>query len=177
VFMPRWTTSESSRKIESRERALTRLRIASSSYARRMVHRRVVIIRHQMRAAAYGSDIVSDTVYVHEIWTRSSGRWKTAGRPRRACSRSRACTPSYCAHMLTDGLHGPSADDEAEHRSVVTLVERIMRRRCRGEVYTTRSSRSRGIRDSRRDDKAAPACLAQAGGLYGHQFRTKRSLT
>jgi ribonuclease G len=112
-----------SRKIESRdERA--RLRGIVKKFREEHGFIGGVIIR----TAASGrseADIVSDLSYFHEIWTQVRQKMETR-RPPAVLFQEQSLVTKLLRDMLTDDYIAIRLDDEAEHRRVMQLVERIM---------------------------------------------------
>jgi ribonuclease G len=123
VFMPTVDHVGVSRKIESRdERA--RLRGIVKQFREAHGFTGGVIIR----TAASGrseADIVSDLSYFHEIWTEVRRKMENR-RPPAVLFQEQSLVTKLLRDMLTDDYQAIRLDDEAEHRRVVTLVERIM---------------------------------------------------
>ncbi len=123
VFMPTVDHVGVSRKIESREER-SRLRNIVKQF--RETHGFIggVIIR----TAASGrseADIVSDLSYFHEIWTEVRRKMENR-RPPAVLFQEQSLVTKLLRDMLTDDYTAIRLDDEAEHRRVVALVERIM---------------------------------------------------
>jgi Rne/Rng family ribonuclease len=123
VFMPTVDHVGVSRKIESRdERA--RLRGIVKQFREEHGFVGGVIIR----TAASGrseADIVSDLSYFHQIWTEV--RYKMENRRAPAVLfQEQSLVTKLLRDMLTDDYTAIRLDDEAEHRRVVALVDRIM---------------------------------------------------
>jgi Ribonuclease G/E len=81
-----------------------------------------------IRTAASGrseADIVSDLSYFHEIWTEVRRKMENR-RPPAVLFQEQSLVTKLLRDMLTDDYTAIRLDDEAEHRRVVTLVERIM---------------------------------------------------
>jgi ribonuclease G len=123
VFMPTVDHVGVSRKIESRdERA--RLRGIVKQFREQHGFTGGVIIR----TAASGrseADIVSDLSYFHEIWTQVRSKMENR-RPPAVLFQEQSLVTKLLRDMLTDDYTAIRLDDEAEHRRVVALVERIM---------------------------------------------------
>ena len=123
VFMPTVDHVGVSRKIESRdERA--RLRGIVKKFREEHGFIGGVIIR----TAASGrseADIVSDLSYFHEIWTQVRHKMETR-RPPAVLFQEQSLVTKLLRDMLTDDYSAIRLDDEAEHRRVCQLVERIM---------------------------------------------------
>ena len=123
VFMPTVDHVGVSRKIESRdERA--RLRGIVKQFREQHGFTGGVIIR----TAAGGrseADIVSDLSYFHEIWTQVRQKMETR-RPPAVLFQEQSLVTKLLRDMLTEDFTAIRLDDEAEHRRVVALVERIM---------------------------------------------------
>ena len=123
VFMPTVDHVGVSRKIESRdERA--RLRGIVKQFREAHGFTGGVIIR----TAASGrseADIVSDLSYFHEIWTEVRRKMENR-RPPAVLFQEQSLVTKLLRDMLTDDYQAIRLDDEAEHRRVVALVERIM---------------------------------------------------
>jgi ribonuclease G len=123
VFMPTVDHVGVSRKIESREE---RARLRGIVKKFRDEHGFVggVIIR----TAASGrseADIVSDLAYFHEIWTSVRQKMETR-RPPAVLFQEQSLVTKLLRDMLTDDYTAIRLDDDAEHRRVTQLVERIM---------------------------------------------------
>jgi Rne/Rng family ribonuclease len=123
VFMPTVDHVGVSRKIESREER-ARLRGIVKQFREQHGFTGGVIIR----TAASGrseADIVSDLSYFHEIWTQVRNKMENR-RPPAVLFQEQSLVTKLLRDMLTDDYSAIRLDDEAEHRRVVTLVERIM---------------------------------------------------
>jgi ribonuclease G len=123
VFMPTVDHVGVSRKIESREER-ARLRGIVKQFRDQHGFTGGVIIR----TAASGrseADIVSDLSYFHEIWTQVRNKMEHR-RPPAVLFQEQSLVTKLLRDMLTDDYTAIRLDDEAEHRRVVTLVERIM---------------------------------------------------
>jgi ribonuclease G len=123
VFMPTVDHVGVSRKIESREER-SRLRGIVKQFREQHGFTGGVIIR----TAASGrseADIVSDLSYFHEIWTQVRNKMENR-RPPAVLFQEQSLVTKLLRDMLTDDYTAIRLDDEAEHRRVVTLVERIM---------------------------------------------------
>jgi ribonuclease G len=123
VFMPTVDHVGVSRKIESREER-SRLRGIVKKFREEHGFTGGVIIR----TAASGrseADIVSDLSYFHEIWTQVRQKMETR-RPPAVLFQEQSLVTKLLRDMLTDDYTAIRLDDEAEHRRVVQLVERIM---------------------------------------------------
>jgi Rne/Rng family ribonuclease len=123
VFMPTVDHVGVSRKIESREER-SRLRNIVKQFRETHGFTGGVIIR----TAASGrseADIVSDLSYFHEIWTEVRRKMENR-RPPAVLFQEQSLVTKLLRDMLTDDYTAIRLDDEAEHRRVVTLVERIM---------------------------------------------------
>src|SRR5215213_7064161 len=123
VFMPTVDHVGVSRKIESREER-ARLRGIVKQFREQHGFTGGVIIR----TAASGrseADIVSDLSYFHEIWTQVRSKMEHR-RPPAVLFQEQSLVTKLLRDMLTDDYTAIRLDDEAEHRRVVTLVERIM---------------------------------------------------
>jgi ribonuclease G len=123
VFMPTVDHVGVSRKIESREER-SRLRNIVKQFRETHGFTGGVIIR----TAASGrseADIVSDLSYFHEIWTEVRRKMDTR-RPPAVLFQEQSLVTKLLRDMLTDDYTAIRLDDEAEHRRVVALVERIM---------------------------------------------------
>ncbi|HMC76411.1 MAG TPA: Rne/Rng family ribonuclease [Vicinamibacterales bacterium] len=123
VFMPTVDHVGVSRKIESREER-SRLRTIVKQFRETHGFTGGVIIR----TAASGrseADIVSDLSYFHEIWTEVRRKMENR-RPPAVLFQEQSLVTKLLRDMLTDDYTAIRLDDEAEHRRVVTLVERIM---------------------------------------------------
>jgi ribonuclease G len=123
VFMPTVDHVGVSRKIESREER-SRLRGIVKQFRETHGFTGGVIIR----TAASGrseADIVSDLSYFHEIWTEVRRKMENR-RPPAVLFQEQSLVTKLLRDMLTDDYTAIRLDDEAEHRRVVALVERIM---------------------------------------------------
>jgi ribonuclease G len=123
VFMPTVDHVGVSRKIESREER-SRLRSIVRQFRETHGFTGGVIIR----TAASGrseADIVSDLSYFHEIWTEVRRKMENR-RPPAVLFQEQSLVTKLLRDMLTDDYTAIRLDDEAEHRRVVALVERIM---------------------------------------------------
>ncbi|HEX9368405.1 MAG TPA: Rne/Rng family ribonuclease [Vicinamibacterales bacterium] len=123
VFMPTVDHVGVSRKIESREER-SRLRGIVKQFRETHGFTGGVIIR----TAASGrseADIVSDLSYFHEIWTEVRRKMEHR-RPPAVLFQEQSLVTKLLRDMLTDDYTAIRMDDEAEHRRVVALVERIM---------------------------------------------------
>src|SRR3954468_14410935 len=123
VFMPTVDHVGVSRKIESREER-ARLRGIVKQFREQHGFVGGVIIR----TAASGrseADIVSDLAYFHEIWTSVRQKMESR-RPPAVLFQEQSLVTKLLRDMLTDDYTATPLDDEAEHRRVVQLVERIM---------------------------------------------------
>jgi len=123
VFMPTVDHVGVSRKIESREER-ARLRGIVKQFREQHGFTGGVIIR----TAASGrseADIVSDLSYFHEIWTQVRNKMEQR-RPPAVLFQEQSLVTKLLRDMLTDDYTAIRLDDEAEHRRVVALVERIM---------------------------------------------------
>jgi ribonuclease G len=123
VFMPTVDHVGVSRKIESREER-SRLRSIVRQFRETHGFTGGVIIR----TAASGrseADIVSDLSYFHEIWTEVRRKMENR-RPPAVLFQEQSLVTKLLRDMLTDDYQAIRLDDEAEHRRVVALVERIM---------------------------------------------------
>ena len=123
VFMPTVDHVGVSRKIESREER-SRLRSIVKQFRETHGFTGGVIIR----TAASGrseADIVSDLSYFHEIWTEVRRKMENR-RPPAVLFQEQSLVTKLLRDMLTDDYTAIRLDDEAEHRRVVALVERIM---------------------------------------------------
>jgi ribonuclease G len=123
VFMPTVDHVGVSRKIESREER-SRLRNIVKQFRETHGFTGGVIIR----TAASGrseADIVSDLSYFHEIWTEVRRKMENR-RPPAVLFQEQSLVTKLLRDMLTDDYTAIRMDDEAEHRRVVALVERIM---------------------------------------------------
>jgi ribonuclease G len=123
VFMPTVDHVGVSRKIESREE---RARLRGIVRTFREAHGFVggVIIR-TAAAGRSEADIVSDLAYFHEIWTSVRQKMETR-RPPAVLFQEQSLVTKLLRDMLTDDYTAIRLDDEAEHRRVTQLVERIM---------------------------------------------------
>jgi ribonuclease G len=123
VFMPTVDHVGVSRKIESREER-SRLRGIVKKFREEHGFTGGVIIR----TAAGGrseADIVSDLSYFHEIWTQVRQKMESR-RPPAVLFQEQSLVTKLLRDMLTDDYTAIRLDDEAEHRRVYQLVERIM---------------------------------------------------
>jgi ribonuclease G len=123
VFMPTVDHVGVSRKIESREER-SRLRNIVKQFREQHGFTGGVIIR----TAASGrseSDIVADLSYFHEIWTEVRRKMENR-RPPAVLFQEQSLVTKLLRDMLTEDYTAIRLDDEAEHRRVVALVERIM---------------------------------------------------
>jgi ribonuclease G len=123
VFMPTVDHVGVSRKIESREER-SRLRNIVKQFRETHGFTGGVIIR----TAASGrseADIVSDLSYFHEIWTEVRRKMENR-RPPAVLFQEQSLVTKLLRDMLTDDYTAIRLDDDAEHRRVVALVERIM---------------------------------------------------
>src|SRR4249920_2690396 len=123
VFMPTVDHVGVSRKIESREER-SRLRGIVKKFRDEHGFVGGVIIR----TAASGrseADIVSDLSYFHEIWTEVRRKMENR-RPPAVLFQEQSLVTKLLRDMLTEDYTAIRLDDEAEHRRVVALVERIM---------------------------------------------------
>ena len=123
VFMPTVDHVGVSRKIESREER-SRLRNIVKQFRETHGFTGGVIIR----TAASGrseADIVSDLSYFHEIWTEVRRKMENR-RPPAVLFQEQSLVTKLLRDMLTEDYTAIRLDDEAEHRRVAALVERIM---------------------------------------------------
>ena len=123
VFMPTVDHVGVSRKIESREER-SRLRTIVKQFREQHGFTGGVIIR----TAASGrseADIVADLSYFHEIWTEVRRKMENR-RPPAVLFQEQSLVTKLLRDMLTEDYTAIRLDDEAEHRRVVALVERIM---------------------------------------------------
>ncbi len=123
VFMPTVDHVGVSRKIESRDER-SRLRNIVKQFRETHGFTGGVIIR----TAASGrseADIVSDLSYFHEIWTEVRRKMENR-RPPAVLFQEQSLVTKLLRDMLTDDYTAIRLDDEAEHRRVIALVERIM---------------------------------------------------
>jgi Rne/Rng family ribonuclease len=123
VFMPTVDHVGVSRKIESREER-ARLRGIVRQFREAHGFTGGVIIR----TAASGrseADIVSDLSYFHQIWTEVRHKMENR-RPPAVLFQEQSLVTKLLRDMLTDDYMAIRLDDEAEHRRVMALVERIM---------------------------------------------------
>ncbi|HEY2434434.1 MAG TPA: Rne/Rng family ribonuclease [Vicinamibacterales bacterium] len=123
VFMPTVDHVGVSRKIESREER-TRLRGIVKQFRETHGFTGGVIIR----TAAGGrseADIISDLSYFHEIWTQVRQKMESR-RPPAVLFQEQSLVTKLLRDMLTDDYTAIRLDDDAEHRRVTQLVERIM---------------------------------------------------
>jgi ribonuclease G len=123
VFMPTVDHVGVSRKIESREER-ARLRGIVKQFREQHGFIGGVIIR-TAAAGRSEADIVSDLAYFHEIWTSVRQKMETR-RPPAVLFQEQSLVTKLLRDMLTDDYTAIRLDDEAEHRRVVQLVERIM---------------------------------------------------
>jgi ribonuclease G len=124
VFMPTVDHVGVSRKIESREER-ARLRGIVREFREEHGFTGGVIIR----TAAGGrskEDIVSDLTYFHQVWTEIRKKMEAARRPPVLLFQEQSLVTKLLRDLLTDDYSAIRLDNEAEHRRVVTLVERIM---------------------------------------------------
>jgi ribonuclease G len=123
VFMPTVDHVGVSRKIESRDER-SRLRGIVKQFRETHGFTGGVIIR----TAASGrseADIVSDLSYFHEIWTEVRRKMENR-RPPAVLFQEQSLVTKLLRDMLTDDYTAIRLDDDAEHRRVVALLERIM---------------------------------------------------
>ncbi|HYT76575.1 MAG TPA: Rne/Rng family ribonuclease [Vicinamibacterales bacterium] len=123
VFMPTVDHVGVSRKIESREER-ARLRGIVKQFREEHGFIGGVIIR----TAASGrseADIVSDLSYFHQIWTEVRHKMENRRAPA-VLFQEQSLVTKLLRDMLTDDYTAIRLDDEAEHRRVAALVERIM---------------------------------------------------
>ena len=123
VFMPTVDHVGVSRKIESREER-ARLRGIVKQFREEHGFIGGVIIR----TAASGrseADIVSDLSYFHQIWTEVRHKMETRRAPA-VLFQEQSLVTKLLRDMLTDDYMAIRLDEEAEHRRVTALVERIM---------------------------------------------------
>jgi ribonuclease G len=123
VFMPTVDHVGVSRKIESRDER-SRLRGIVRKFREEQGFTGGVIIR----TAASGrseEDIVSDLSYFHQIWTEVRNKMETRRAPA-VLFQEQSLVTKLLRDLLTDDYTAIRLDDEAEHRRVVQLVERIM---------------------------------------------------
>jgi len=123
VFMPTVDHVGVSRKIESREER-SRLRGIVKQFREEHGFTGGVIIR----TAASGrseADIVSDLSYFHQIWTEVRTKMEHR-RPPAVLFQEQSLVTKLLRDMLTEDYSAIRLDDPAEHRRVVTLIERIM---------------------------------------------------
>jgi ribonuclease G len=123
VFMPTVDHVGVSRKIEARDER-SRLRNIVKQFRETHGFTGGVIIR----TAASGrseADIVSDLSYFHEIWTEVRRKMENR-RPPAVLFQEQSLVTKLLRDMLTDDYTAIRLDDPAEHRRVVTLLERIM---------------------------------------------------
>jgi ribonuclease G len=123
VFMPTVDHVGVSRKIESRDER-SRLRNIVKQFRETHGFTGGVIIR----TAASGrseADIVNDLSYFHEIWTEVRRKMENR-RPPAVLFQEQSLVTKLLRDMLTDDYTAIRLDDPAEHRRVVTLLERIM---------------------------------------------------
>jgi ribonuclease G len=123
VFMPTVDHVGVSRKIESREER-SRLRSIVREFREEHGFTGGVIIR----TAASGrskEDIVSDLSYFHQVWTDIRQKMETR-RPPAVLFQEQSLVTKLLRDLLTEDYTAIRIDDEAEHRRVVALVQRIM---------------------------------------------------
>ncbi len=123
VFMPTVDHVGVSRKIESREER-SRLRGIVREFREEHGFTGGVIIR----TAASGrskEDIVSDLSYFHQVWTEIRQKMETR-RPPAVLFQEQSLVTKLLRDLLTEDYTAIRIDDEAEHRRVVALVQRIM---------------------------------------------------
>ncbi len=123
VFMPTVDHVGVSRKIESREER-ARLRGIVREFREEHGFTGGVIIR----TAAGGrskEDIVSDLSYFHQVWTEIRQKMESR-RPPAVLFQEQSLVTKLLRDLLTEDYTAIRIDDEAEHRRVVALVQRIM---------------------------------------------------
>ena len=123
VFMPTVDHVGVSRKIESRDER-SRLRSIVRDFREEHGFTGGVIIR----TAASGrskEDIVSDLSYFHQVWTDIRQKMETR-RPPAVLFQEQSLVTKLLRDLLTEDYTAIRIDDEAEHRRVVALVQRIM---------------------------------------------------
>ncbi|HZB26557.1 MAG TPA: Rne/Rng family ribonuclease [Vicinamibacterales bacterium] len=123
VFMPTVDHVGVSRKIESREER-TRLRGIVRAFREQHGFTGGVIIR-TAAAGRSEADIVSDLSYFHQIWTEIRQRME-GRRPPALLFQEQSLVTKLLRDLLTDDYTAIRIDSEAEHRRVVSLMERIM---------------------------------------------------
>ena len=123
VFMPTVDHVGVSRKIESRDER-SRLRGIVKKFRDEHGFVGGVIIR-TAAAGRSEADIVSDLSYFHEIWTSVRQKMESR-RPPAVLFQEQSLVTKLLRDMLTDDYTAIRLDDEAEHRRVTQLVERIM---------------------------------------------------
>ncbi len=123
VFMPTVDHVGVSRKIESREER-ARLRGIVREFREEHGFTGGVIIR----TAAGGrskEDIISDLAYFHQVWTEIRQRMESK-RPPAVLFQEQSLVTKLLRDLLTEDFTAIRIDDDAEHRRVVALIERIM---------------------------------------------------
>ncbi len=123
VFMPTVDHVGVSRKIESREER-ARLRSIVREFREEHGFTGGVIIR----TAAGGrskEDIVNDLSYFHQVWTEIRQKME-ARRPPAVLFQEQSLVTKLLRDLLTEDYTAIRIDDEAEHRHVVSLIQRIM---------------------------------------------------
>ena len=123
VFMPTVDHVGVSRKIESREER-GRLRGIVKAFREAHGFTGGVIIR-TAAAGRSEADIVSDLSYFHQIWTEIRQKME-ARRPPAVLFQEQSLVTKLLRDLLTEDYTSIKIDDEAEHRRVVALIERIM---------------------------------------------------
>ena len=123
VFMPTVDHVGVSRKIESREER-SRLRGIVKTFRETHGFTGGVIIR-TAAAGRSEADIVSDLSYFHQIWTEIRQKME-ARRPPAVLFQEQSLVTKLLRDLLTEDYSSIKIDDEAEHRRVVALIERIM---------------------------------------------------
>ncbi|CAN5811370.1 ribonuclease G [soil metagenome] len=123
VFMPTVDHVGVSRKIESREER-GRLRGIVKAFRETHGFTGGVIIR-TAAAGRSEADIVSDLSYFHQIWTEIRQKME-ARRPPAVLFQEQSLVTKLLRDLLTEDYSSIKIDDEAEHRRVVALIERIM---------------------------------------------------
>ena len=123
VFMPTVDHVGVSRKIESREER-SRLRGIVRQFREEHGFTGGVIIR-----TAAGNrperDIISDLSYFHQVWTEVRQKMESR-RPPALLFQEQSLVTKLLRDLLTEDYTAIRIDDEAEHRRVVALIERIM---------------------------------------------------
>ncbi len=123
VFMPTVDHIGISRKIESREER-SRLRGIVREFREAHGFTGGVIIR-TAAASRPKEDIVSDLQAFHKIWMEMRQRTETSRAPA-VVYREQSLVGKLLRDLLTEEFQAIRIDNEAEHRRVLDLVERIM---------------------------------------------------